>query len=350
MLRPNDCFGFRRSLCMAIAMFSLGGCLIPRAFSQQPSAQSEPETTKRTIVIAHRGASGYLPEHTEGAKVLAIAQGADYVEQDVVLTRDGVCIVSHDLTMQDTTDVATAFPNRKRTDGKFYFIDFDWTELQSLRVHERRSANQQQVFPNRFPGGFNQRIMRLEDELTMIQGLERSLGRSIGVYVELKGYQFHREQGKDLASQVLGTLGSMGYRDRDDRCFVQCFEPAALEHLHDDLNCRLKLIELLGGRAAKVDAIKERLPKIARYAHGIGPAIELTLDQASERPTSNGLVESARACGLAVHVYTVRKDALPTGCTSLDQLHELLIGQLKVDGFFTDFPDLGRKAVDSLLK
>ncbi|MCA9216274.1 MAG: hypothetical protein KDB27_24565, partial [Planctomycetales bacterium] len=105
-----------------------------------------------TIVIAHRGASGYLPEHTLPAKALAYGMGADFLEQDVVLSRDGVPIVLHDIHIDTVTDVAKKFPNRKRGDGRFYAIDFDVAELKTLDVVERFDAQTKKaVFPNRFP-------------------------------------------------------------------------------------------------------------------------------------------------------------------------------------------------------
>ena len=93
--------------------------------------------TPSPIVIAHRGASGYLPEHTLAAKALAHGMGANFIEQDVVLSKDGTAIVLHDIHLDSTTDVAQRFPGRARADGRFYAIDFDIQEIRQLRVHER---------------------------------------------------------------------------------------------------------------------------------------------------------------------------------------------------------------------
>src|SRR5262245_10608653 len=104
------------------------------------------------IVIAHRGASGYLPEHTLEGKALAFGLGADYLEQDVVATRDSQLVVLHDLYLDDVTDVAERFPGRQRQDGRHYAIDFDLVELQQLSVCERRRPGSSEArFPNRFP-------------------------------------------------------------------------------------------------------------------------------------------------------------------------------------------------------
>lgn len=302
----------------------------------------------KPIVIAHRGASGYLPEHTEGAKVLAVAQGADYIEQDVVLSRDGVCIVTHDITMQETTDVAARYPQRARADGKYYFVDFDWSEIESLRVVERARPTGKPYFGERFPGGFQQKLMRLEDELRLIRGLEKTLQRDIGVYVELKGPKWHSEQSRgDLANAVTKVLADFGYHEATDRCYVQCFEEEPLQRLHAT-GCQLPLIQLLGKlRAGELSAVME---SYATYADGIGPALDLLANVDGTSWKSSGVVEAARHAGLVVHPYTVRRDALPKWCNSLDELHRLLITQLQVDGFFTDFPDTGRQAVDQLWK
>src|SRR5688572_10121230 len=153
------------------------------------------------LVIAHRGASGYLPEHTLEAKALAYGLGADFLEQDVVATRDSQLVVLHDLHLDDVTDVALRFPERCRADGRHYVIDFDLAELQRLTVSERRGAGAAAArFPGRFPldkGAF--RIATLDQELDLIEGLNRSMRRNVGIYPEIKHPQWHREQGIDLA-------------------------------------------------------------------------------------------------------------------------------------------------------
>lgn len=103
-------------------------------------------------VIAHRGASGYLPEHTLEAATLAFSQGADYIEQDLVLSRDLVPVVLHDIHLDTVTDVAHKFPYRKRSDGRFYAFDFTLEELKTLKVRERTDLAGNEVFPNRYRG------------------------------------------------------------------------------------------------------------------------------------------------------------------------------------------------------
>ena len=162
----------------------------------------------RPIIIAHRGASGYLPEHTLATKALAHAMGADFLEQDVVLSRDGVPIVLHDIHLDSTTDVAQRFATRARADGRFYAIDFSLEEIRQLQVHERScrdaSGAEVAVFPDRFPvdaGLF--RIPTLAEEIDLIAGLDRSRNCSTGLYVELKSPNWHEAEGQNLATVIL---------------------------------------------------------------------------------------------------------------------------------------------------
>jgi glycerophosphoryl diester phosphodiesterase len=300
---------------------------------------------EQPLVIAHRGASGYAVEHTEAAKVLAHAQGADYIEQDVVLTKDRVFVVTHDTTMDETTDVETVYPDRARADGHWYFADFTWDEVQRLQMHERtRKGNGEQVFANRFPGSCGQRILRLEDEIRLIQGLDQTTGRRTGLYIELKAPSFHRKEfGESMGQLLLQTLERFDIRDASALCFIQCFEPDELEFLHQKCECRLPLIQLLG-RPVGDDA----LPKIAEYAVGIGPSLELLMVRGDDgQLQSTGLVERARAAGLKIHPYTIRRESQPRWSQSLEETHDVLLNRLRVDGFFTDYPDLGRQAVVS---
>ena len=136
----------------------------------------------RPIIIAHRGASGYLPEHTLAAKALAYCQGADYLEQDVVLTRDDHPVVLHDIHLDTVTNVADVFPDRQRADGRFYAIDFTLAELRQLKASERIDLNTgQAVYPNRFPvGSAAFGVPTLAEEIELVQGLNKTLGRQVG--------------------------------------------------------------------------------------------------------------------------------------------------------------------------
>ncbi len=300
------------------------------------------------IVIAHRGASGYAVEHTEAAKAIAHAQGADFIEQDVVLSKDGEFVVTHDVTMEETTDVEQRFPDRARSDGRFYFTDFTWSEIQRLTMHERtRRGSNQPALPHRFPNNAGQRILRLSDEIRLIAGLNETTAKQTGLYIELKSPAFHKKEfGYSMGESLLKVLATFGIQKEGDRCFIQCFEMDELKDLHERLMCKLPLIQLLGKRPSDSE-----VKNIALYSKGIGPSLDLLASRnANNDVVSTGLVEAARQSGLLVHPYTVRKHQQPSWSTSVDETHRVLIDQLKVDGFFTDYPDLGRSAVQSRLK
>ena len=141
----------------------------------------------KPIVIAHRGASGYLPEHTLAAKAMAHAMGADFIEQDVVLTRDGVPIVLHDIHLDYTTDVATRFPDYQRSDGHFYAIDLMLAQIRQLQAHERVQINpdgsREAVYPSRYPLQMGiLRVPTLAEEIDLIAGMDRSRGKQKSRY------------------------------------------------------------------------------------------------------------------------------------------------------------------------
>lgn len=303
------------------------------------------------IVIAHRGASGYLPEHTAEAKVLAHGLGADFIEQDVVLTREGVPIVLHDVEVDTVTDVAQRFPNRRRADGRWYAIDFALAEIGTLNVRERvdpRTGNR--VFANRFaPPNVRFGVRTFEEEISLIAGLNATTGRSVGLYTEIKAPAWHREQGKDVTRAVLDVLERYELRKRTDPVWLQCFEPGELLRIRKDLGSDLKLVQLIGDNSwgdASVDFDKMRtaagLAEVAKYADGVGVWIPHVVQWPAGKPTFTTLVRDAHAAGLKVHVYTLRRDQLPQGAPDFTALHAALL-QAGVDGVFSDFPDESRE-------
>lgn len=310
------------------------------------------------LVIAHRGASAYAPEHTLPAKALAHLMGADFLEQDVVLSSDGVPVVLHDIHLDRTTDVAAQFPDRARADGRFYAIDFTLQELKTLRAWERRDAQGAPVFAGRFPPvmGVSQ-IPTLAEEIAFIEGLNKTLGREAGLYIEMKASHFHAKAGLDLPGAVLAVLRDSGWDQRGDRVFLQSFEPLVLKRLHEELKGSLPLIQLIADNrwqentAVDYDWLQSDagLDDIARYADGIGPWIMQLYQGRDEtgRARLTDLATRAQARGLAVHPYTFRADELPPGIDSFDQLHRLFLIELGVEGIFSDFPDLSRRFIDA---
>ena len=205
------------------------------------------------IIIAHRGASGYLPEHTLEAKALAFAQQADYLEQDLAMSKDGKLIVIHDHFLDGLTDVAKKFPNRKRADGRYYVIDFTWPELQTLEMTENfttKDGKQVAVYPNRFPLWKSDfKLHTFEEEIEFIQGLEKSTGKKIGIYPEIKAPWFHHQNGKDIAKATLEVLKKYGYTKKTDMVYLQTFDYNELKRIKTELMPKmgmdLKLVQLI---------------------------------------------------------------------------------------------------------
>lgn len=302
-------------------------CLISCIFLSAVRAQP--------IVIAHRGASGYLPEHTLEAKAMAHAMGAGFLEQDIVLTKDDVPVVMHDIYLDTISDVAQRFPGRHRENGRFYALDFTLAEIRQLHATERFSEKTgKQVYPKRFPKDATAfQIPTLEEELQLIEGLNKSTGRVAGIYPEIKQPKWHRGEGHDISAIVLPVLKKHGYATRSDPCFLQCFELEEVKRIRKELGWQGRLVFLMGSfkKGEKVETEKATLSDVATVADGIGPAIGADIVRLSTE---------AHEAGLIVHPYTLRIDDLPKWTTSTNDLLHLLFDEAKVDGLFTDFPDV----------
>ena len=310
------------------------------------------------LVIAHRGASGYLPEHTLAAKSMAYAMGANYIEQDVVMTRDDVLIVMHDITLDRTTDVAEKFPDRSRVDGRFYAVDFTLKEIQSLSATEGfliQGGEKVQGYKNRFPMNTSSfGVPTLEEELELIQGLNRSTGQDVGIYPEIKQPEFHRDEGKDISSEVVKLLKKFGYSTKDHKVFLQTFSFEELRIIRNEIlpeaGIDLNLIQLIGSET-RYPWMFERdgMKNLASFADGIGPAkgLVITNESTASSLVITPLVSRAHAAGLKVHPYTYRMDPgqLPSYANDFQELLRQHYFDAGVDGIFTDFPD---KAVEFL--
>ena len=299
----------------------------------------------KPVVIAHRGASGYLPEHTLEAKTMAHAQGADFIEQDVVLTKDDIPVVLHDINVDTVSDVAKVFPGRAREDGRYYALDFTLVELKSLRFTERFSYKTgKAVYPKRFPlwkGDFC--IATLEEELELIAGLNHSTGRTAGIYPEIKQPKWHRDQGHDISAIVLPILRKHGYSTKADLCWVQCFEWAEVQRIRNELKWEGRLLQLLGSGKAKDgtdhDYFKTAagIQEAAKVVDGMGPEVGAILKADG---STTDFVKLAHENHLSVHPYTLRLDQLPKGYKSATEAMDALFHKAKVDGLFSDFPDV----------
>lgn len=315
---------------------------------------------KDPIIIAHRGASGERPEHTIASYTLAIEQGADFIEPDLVLTKDGVLVARHENEISETTNVAAhpEFADRKTTktiDGEkktgWFTEDFTLAELKTLRAKERlpqlRKANMA------FDGQFE--IPTFEEIIALAQAKSKETGRVIGIYPETKHPSYFTSIGLPHEAPLLAMLEKQGYTEKDNPLFIQSFEVENLKALRG--KTKLRLIQLMDEKGSPADrpdltypqmATAEGLMAVAQYADGIGPnkamVIPRTLLGNLGEPTS--LVADAHAAGLAVHPWTFRRENyfLPLGQRSgLNPAgHGDLVAEIKVfldagvDGFFSD--------------
>ncbi len=288
------------------------------------------------IVIAHRGASGYLPEHTLESAAFAHALGADYIEQDCVLSHDGVPVVLHDITLDNVTNVADQFPDRRHDDGHWYAFDFTVDELKQLNVHERYGGSISTRFPQD-KGKF--RISTLQEQIELIQGLNESRDTTTGFYIELKQPARHRAQGMDLSAAVLKVLDRNKLHHPDDRIFLQCFDNKELQRIRVEFKCQLPLIQLL-----KYPPKADRIREYARYVDGLGLSVSCVFQGVSDdndgQPILTDVVSTAHENALQVHVWTLRKDHLPKSVDSAEVLLSWLVQKAGADGVFTDHPDV----------
>lgn len=290
-----------------------------------------------------------MPEHTLPAKALAYTMGADYLEQDVVATRDDELIVLHDIHLDRVTNIASVFPDRQRSDGRYYTRDFTLEEIKSLTVHERTNADGTPVYPDRYQSdGEIFRLHTFAEELEFIVELQSSDGRPVGIYPEIKRPSWHRNEGIDITPPFLDVLYQFGYRSHRDPVYVQCFDDQELIRIRKIHNCGLKLIQLIGENEwhesnTDYDHLRSArgLRRLAKTVDGIGPWVNrLYRTGIKGEIRDSGLVSRAHNAGLAVHPYTLRRDDLAPGFETFEELLHFVVDELSVDGLFTDFPDL----------
>lgn len=281
-----------------------------------------------TKVIAHRGASGHLPEHTLEAYALAIEQGADLIEPDLVPTRDGVLVARHDRGLRRSTDIAsrTEFSARARDlpDGTRDWLvdDFSFDELRELRAIQPRPTRD-----HRFDGQFA--LPRLEQVLEFAARESQRLGRWIGVYPELKHPAMFAAAGLDVATLLIEVLAAHGLRGTRAAVWVQCFEADPLRRVHDTLG--LPTFALCDAPACLEPGF---LQDVARAQHASLSGIAVPKSVTTGRA---GFVAAAHAQGWQVHAWTYRDDALPPGAG--DARAELAAAfELGIDAVFSDFP------------
>jgi glycerophosphoryl diester phosphodiesterase len=305
-------------------------------FTQDASAQHiEPDFA----VIAHRGASGFLPEHTKEAAVLSFMQGADYIEQDLVVSKDKQLIVLHDIHLEAVTNVEDVFGERRREDGRYYVIDFTLEELRRLRVHERQRPNQQAVFPSRYQGNAHFSIATFAEHVELISELNRTFNRDVGLIPEIKAAAWHQDEGIDISALVVDELNALKLNRRDMNIYIQSFDPAVLKRLRQEFAVQVKLVQLIGENdwsnvSADYEHMRSQdgLRDVASYADAIGPYLPQVLDLGNQQITSLGA--RANALGLAVYAYTFRIEEVDKQVEPEDAFKR--IKQSGIQGVFTD--------------
>jgi len=363
---------------------------------------TQEEEFPQPLVIGHRGASGYLPEHTLESYTMAIEQGADFIEPDLVSTKDGVLIARHEPNMIATTDVADRpeFADRRKTitvdgvdDTGFFASDFTLAEIKTLRA-KQAFADRDQSHNGKY------QIPTFGEVITLAQAKAHERGRTIGVYPETKHPTWHAEQGLPLEDKLLAALDKAGWNKADSPVFIQSFEQANLKALR--AKTRVRLVQLVDAndvdpktgeitfaapydrpydwtKAGRTDLFKDLLTpagleEVKTYADGIGPwkrylvTVKATLDSSGnpidvnqddaineadfQAVASDTIIKEAKSRGLLVHTWTFRSE--PRRLTSTyggdPQKEYLEFFELGVDGVFSDFPDTAVAAREAHLK
>jgi glycerophosphoryl diester phosphodiesterase len=342
----------------------------------------KPLKENKPLVIGHRGASGFVPEHTLQSYKLAIKLGADYVEPDLVMTKDHVLIARHEPILGDSDPNTTGdstnvgehpeFASRETTrtlDGVpttgFWAQDFTLAEIKTLGARQTRGGR-----PTQFNGQF--KIPTFQEIINLVKRRSHKLGQRIGIYPETKHPTFHDSQGLSLEEPLVQTLKKNGLNSKNSPVFIQSFEQSNLKELNH--MTRVRLIQLMDANDTDANgnptyappfdrpydwtasgdptllartfgyfATDAGLDEVKTYADGIGPwkvyIIPITGGGGGDPKTPTDLVARAHARGLLVHTWTFRDDSFPSGFPGgpVDEL--LAFYRQGVDGVFADFPD-----------
>jgi glycerophosphoryl diester phosphodiesterase len=315
-------------------------------------------TNKQPLVIGHRGASGYRPEHTLASYELAIQMGADYIEPDIVSTKDGVLIARHENDISETTNVGNVreFANRKTTkkiDGRevngWFTEDFTLAEIKTLRAKERLPFRNHS-YDSQFE------IPTLQEVIDLAKQKSTQTGRIIGIYPETKYPTYFKSIHLSLEEPLVAILEANGYTNSDAPVFIQSFEVENLKQLNKITD--LPLVQLLdeadkqpydfvmkGDSRTYADLTSPKeLAKIAEYAEALGPYKRLIIPVSEDKrlKPATSLINDAHAVGLKVHTWTFRKEDqyLAPDYNGNPQAEYEQFFKLGIDGVFSDFPDI----------
>lgn len=369
---------------MLLSILALGAVMAPLADAKKKPKRAKPPREPKPLVIGHRGASGFVPEHTLQSYRLAIKLGADYVEPDLVMTKDHVLIARHEpvlgdsdpTTTNDSTNVGehAEFASRETTrtlDGVpttgFWAQDFTLAEIKELGARQTRASSGR---PTQFDGKF--KIPTLQEIINLVKREAKKRGRRIGIYPETKHPTFHDSQGLSLEEPLVQTLKKNGLNSKNSPVFIQSFEQSNLKELNH--MTRVRLVQLMDANDTDANgnptyappfdrpydwtasgdltlmsrtfgyfATDQGLAEVKTYADAIGPWKVYIV------PTAGGgggaifpptdLIQRAHARKLLVHTWTFRDDSFPTGYPGGPVDEYLNFYKLGIDGVFSDFPD-----------
>lgn len=388
---------------LATAVLALSGCgsddTTP-AHTNTPTVKTWATLDgKAPLVIGHRGASGYRPDHTLASYQLATEMGADFIEPDLVATKDGVLVARHEPNIKDTTDVAShpEFASRKRkamVDGSeeegWFVSDFTLAELKTLRARQPLPADRGTAYDGQYE------IPTFDEVIALAKAQSAKLGRTISIYPETKHPTYHAQIGLPLEERLLATLAKEGWTKKDSPVIIQSFEVSNLQALRSKTGVRL--VQLYDANDVRPDGSMDAnspydfvvkgdkrsyadlltptgLAFVKSYADGIGPwkpylipskAIKLTPEGKVADANGDGkiderdremlpateVVKNAHAAGLVVHPYTFRNEPRRLAATFAgDPKAEFkLFFKLGVDGVFTDFADTAVAARSELAR
>ena len=362
------------AIVMLPAMASGANAAKPAA-AKAAGAQAVPLTSAKPLVIGHRGASGHRPEHTLAAYALAARMGADYIEPDLVSTKDHVLVARHENEISGTTNVADhpEFATRRTTkviDGVslegWFTEDFTLAELRTLRAKERIPELRQRntIYDGRY------RVPTFDGIIDLAKRLSRELGRVIGLYPETKHPSYFRSIGLPLETPLIEAIAKNKLDKARAEVIVQSFEVHNLELLNRSRRINPTLVQLFGGKSQRPAddprtygelATAAGLRGVARYADGVGPPKSYIVprDAAGNSLAPTSFVDDAHAAGLLVHPYTfrnenaflpleLRRGSEPAAWGNAIAEYEQFFG-LGVDGLFSDYPDTAVEARDGAI-
>jgi glycerophosphoryl diester phosphodiesterase len=350
----------------ALTVLLIAGALAGPTFAHRDRGAEHKPGAHRVLIIGHRGAAGYRPEHTLASYELGARMGADYVEPDLVSTKDHVLVARHEPNITDTTDVAghPEFADRKTTktiDGStqtgWFTDDFTLAELKTLRAKERLPDVRQRntIYNGRYE------VPTFQEVIDLVKRLSRELHRNIGIYPETKHPTYFRNEGLPLEEPLVATLNRNGLNRPGAKVFVQSFETKNLMALNRVL--RVPEVQLLDAPGTVIPdgsgkkyadlATAAGLRDVAKYADGVGPSKDYIIprDASGHSLPPTTFVRDAHAAGLVVHPYTFRNENqfLPAedrssadpnayGNAFAEDQRFFAAG---VDGIFTDNADTG---------